>query len=681
MSSEPQLQASLGEITSVKTKKDRNWNMGYLALGKVLRVHPKRYTADVQIFGTNDVVMSAKDQEGRHACRIGVNNAGWDETYKKPYGEIIPIQKGSIVLVGFLKNYKEKPVILKVFHNISEDLGQSNQKNILNALYSSDADDEIGRYVNISNIQDFISIDKEGNFEIASHTKSFLVGKERAMDDEFYDYEDLETKNADQTTLSVDEKYSIPKKYMAVFRDNYTDELTNWLKFIVDSKQTSFKLAKLQQKENKSTYMEIDQQGTIKVRRQLDTKSFEDSEKYAEVSIASNGLITLQTKGSSNNLIMINPEGGVTISTSNSVIVNSSKDVGISSNTMNISSSKINITGAVTMQGSVAMQGSVNMKGAIDILGNVSTIGGNRVNGRKVTVVGDIDSGKDMGLSSIGQIVATQCEAMCQRNLLSIVKDLSPLSGIMSAIQLATGFNLNFDLSLGNVTGNILNWSKENLLALNAFCDLKGLLPSDMTSQLSFLSEGLGVDLSKLTRSLGQAIGAVESANNFLKWVELPNDIASTLQTITNKIPIPSAITSAIPGINSILQGNLPKIDINFNWGALGTNINLPNLEDIIHEGDPKVTHGILGEITGSKYTIDEALEDMANHIPRLLDEVDKLKDSIKTDIDKVGSSLSGASVIADEDVDHIIKIYAYQSCEDLINRGHNSLGYFNLYA
>ena len=252
MSSEPQLQASLGEITSVKTKKDRNWNMGYLALGKVLRVHPKRYTADVQIFGTNDVVMSAKDQEGRHACRIGVNNAGWDETYKKPYGEIIPIQKGSIVLVGFLKNYKEKPVILKVFHNISEDLGQSNQKNILNALYSPDADDEIGRYVNISNIQDFISIDKEGNFEIASHTKSFLVGKERAMDDEFYDYEDLETKNADQTTLSVDERYSIPKKYMAVFRDNYTDELTNWLKFIVDSKQTSFKLAKLQQKENKS---------------------------------------------------------------------------------------------------------------------------------------------------------------------------------------------------------------------------------------------------------------------------------------------------------------------------------------------------------------------------------------------------------------------------------------------
>ena len=88
-----------------------------------------------------------------------------------------------------------------------------------------------------------------------------------------------------------------------------------------------------------------------------------------------------------------------------------------------------------------------------------------------------------------------------------------------------------------------------------------------------------------------------------------------------------------------------------------------------------------MGEITGSKYTIDEALEDMANHIPRLLDEVDKLKDSIKTDIDKVGSSLSGASVIADEDVDHIIKVYAYQSCEDLINRGHNSLGYFNLYA
>lgn len=328
MPNEPQLQSSLGEVTSVKTRKDRNWNMGYLALGKVLRVHPKRYTADVQIYGTNDVVTSAKDQEGRHACRIGVGNAGYDETYKKAYGEIIPIQKGSIVLVGFLKNSKEKPVILRVFHNIAEELGESNYKNILNAAYSSDTDDEILRYLNISNIQDFVTVDSEGNFEIASHTKSFFVGKERAMDDECFDFEDLEIKNPDQTTRSVDERYSKPKKYMAVFRDNFKDNLTNWLKIIVDATKTSFRLAKLQQSEDKSTYLEIDQNGALRLRRQLDTKSFGEGKEYADFSIDETGKIELEFIGSTKTTVTINSDGtGVVIETTDPVKVSTEKDI------------------------------------------------------------------------------------------------------------------------------------------------------------------------------------------------------------------------------------------------------------------------------------------------------------------------------------------------------------------
>lgn len=337
MSNEPQLQSSLGEVTSIKTKKDRNWSIGYLALGKVLRVHPKRYTADVQIYGTNDTMMSAKDQEGRHACRIGVGNAGYDETYKKAYGEIIPMQKGSIVLVGFLKNSKEKPVILRVFHDISEELGENNHKNILNATFSSETDDEISRYLNISNIQDFVTVDSEGNFEIASHTKSFFVGKERAMDDECFDFEDLEIKNPDRTTRSVDEKYSKPKKYMAVFRDNFRDNLTNWLKIVIDATKTSFRLAKLQQSENKSTYLEIDQNGALKLRRQLDTKSFEESQKYSEISIDDTGKIELKFIGNTKTVLTINPdETGVTLETTEPVKISTEKDIDVKGKNINL---------------------------------------------------------------------------------------------------------------------------------------------------------------------------------------------------------------------------------------------------------------------------------------------------------------------------------------------------------
>lgn len=344
--SEPKLQSSLGEVTSTKTKKDRNWNIGYLALGKVIRVHPKRYTADVQILGTSNVVTSAKDQEGRHACRIGVNNAGYSELHKKAYGEIVPIQKGTLVLVGFLKNFKEKPVILRVFHDIGEDLGENNLKNILSSSYDSESDDSINRYINITSSQDFMMIDENGNFEVASHSKSFIVGKERALDDEFYDYEDLEVKNPDRTTISTTEEYSQPKKYMAVFRDNFKDNLTNWLKIIVDAARTSLRIAKLQQSENKSTYLEITQDGAIRVRRQLDTKSFEGSEKYSEFFIESDGKIQFQISSDTKTTITLNSDGtGLIIETDDPVKVSTKKDITLESKNLSVTGDNLSFNG------------------------------------------------------------------------------------------------------------------------------------------------------------------------------------------------------------------------------------------------------------------------------------------------------------------------------------------------
>ena len=52
---QPQLQSSLGEVTSTKTENDRVWDMGYLALGQVTKVHPKRYTADVRLYSSGDI--------------------------------------------------------------------------------------------------------------------------------------------------------------------------------------------------------------------------------------------------------------------------------------------------------------------------------------------------------------------------------------------------------------------------------------------------------------------------------------------------------------------------------------------------------------------------------------------------------------------------------------------------
>lgn len=341
---QPQLQSSLGEVVSNKTKIDRVWNLGTMALGVVLKVHSKRYTADVRILGTNDQFTSPHSQEGRYSCKICVENAGFDEEFKKPYGKIIPIQKNSLVLVGFLKNSKEKPIILGVLHDTSEDVGENNYKNILDSLYSDDGGGEISRYLNVSPIQDFISLDREGNLEIASHNKSFLVAKSREMDIDEYDFDDLSVKTADQKVISNDQKYFNPLKVMAVFRDKFLDSATNWIKFLVDASKTSLKLMKIQQVENKSTILELNAEGGVVIKRQLDTKSSDGSKRFSEIQISDSGIISI-TVSDNDKMSTINvSQNGLFINTDFDIIVNSQENISlISQKNINLVAQNVNV--------------------------------------------------------------------------------------------------------------------------------------------------------------------------------------------------------------------------------------------------------------------------------------------------------------------------------------------------
>lgn len=427
----PVLQSALGTFNSTHTQQDRNWNHGYLAFGKVLNVYPKRYTADVEIFQTSDKLHSTHEQEGRHGCKIGVSTAGFSDLYQAPYGEITPIQRGNIVLVGFLKNTKEQPVILRVFHDTAEEVGSFNFRNILLNYFSAYSNiGDILDYLKITPIQDFLKVDRFGNIELSSHTKSFFVATESNIVDDKFDYEDLSPKfPKDKTvinplpdisdlydmnstgqsyynwgddaerrlsveTIHVDEKHSKPKKYMAVFRDNYTDSLTNWLRVIIDAAHTSFRILKVQQQDNHNTMFDVTEDGTIKVRRQLDTRLLFDPQTpqtklnptqnpckiYSEMQMLSDGTIKIETtdrtlvtdpnlengfssevsvgadqsKDFPHTLITIHPKGGNIVIETNSKIkayaktgidVNSKGDINVfSEKTINIGSlSGINI--------------------------------------------------------------------------------------------------------------------------------------------------------------------------------------------------------------------------------------------------------------------------------------------------------------------------------------------------
>ena len=296
MAAEPVLQNSVGKKVNNSTRVDRSWNEGYLAVGVVTQVHRKRGTADVVLTGPigNGVIMSSTNNEGRYSCRIGVGNAGYDYELKKAFGEIIPVQEGAQVVVGFMKNSPNMPVILSVLHNINEDNGADSPKNILpdtvNENTTTSNKDKF-RYTRISRTQDFFTIDGYGDFEVGNHARSFAAGySSKEIDPDAFDYKDLTARDKTGNTVQLDSGHTSPMKFLAVFKEN-ANEICDSVRAFFDAAKTSLRLFKLQRSQNRASIIEIDEYGAINLRRVLDysTSVMDESTRYTQVSIDPDG--------------------------------------------------------------------------------------------------------------------------------------------------------------------------------------------------------------------------------------------------------------------------------------------------------------------------------------------------------------------------------------------------------
>lgn len=218
--SEPVFQSNLGDRANNRNESQRTWNQGFLALGRILKIHHKSNTADVKLYGTGDSITSMETKEGVHACRIGVNVAGTDSYYHLPYGEIRPLEEGMTVLVGFLRNNKKQPVIINAFHDISENVGETNTGNILPTVYPLESERDIYRYLKITRLQDVFTMDGEGNIEASVHGKSFLTLTSASINTDTFGYEDLSTKNKTTgNTVGLPENASPEQKLLGVIQD------------------------------------------------------------------------------------------------------------------------------------------------------------------------------------------------------------------------------------------------------------------------------------------------------------------------------------------------------------------------------------------------------------------------------------------------------------------------------
>ena len=68
------------------TASDRTNNMGFIAVGKVIAVHPKRYTADISLNNESTKNTSSDSNQGENAAPITVSMAGFSNRHSAPYG-------------------------------------------------------------------------------------------------------------------------------------------------------------------------------------------------------------------------------------------------------------------------------------------------------------------------------------------------------------------------------------------------------------------------------------------------------------------------------------------------------------------------------------------------------------------------------------------------------------------
>ena len=303
------LQSSLGDV-SAKQRFDHNAGC-YLMVGKVERVWKRKHTADVIIINEQGApigkIFGSEATEGAFTCRILERYAGYDSNLQKSFGDVTPIQKGCTVLVGFINNLKEQPVILGCLHSTNP-----NQNNLtdFHPIY-----DERLAYecIKMNRLQDYFYQDGKGQIEIALHTKSFVTSScTHELDDarDSFDYKDLRVKDkTTKDTVSYSDGANRPLDWLAVFRDSFNDAVSGWLQFLLSATKGVFRITK-DTRENKLTFIELGSNGDFRVRQQLDSYVHDEGQSYTEFKVRSDGIINIeQSVDGEKSTLLITPNG------------------------------------------------------------------------------------------------------------------------------------------------------------------------------------------------------------------------------------------------------------------------------------------------------------------------------------------------------------------------------------
>jgi hypothetical protein len=292
------LQPHLGRVQD--NYKKNNDMGGVLTLAKVLKVHHKQGTLDLQTIRTNDVISSDSSNEGKFGARVLTSTAYYDNVLMASSGVLEPIQEGQLVLLAFMDGYKNSPIVLGSFHNTWDT-----DQNILTEAYPLQPDNgvwdrrEAVKYLRVHPSQWYMRVDGIGAMEMSHPSKTFLQLDPDIYGDGIndthggYDHKDLHEKDPQFGTTRVGrtQESTNPVNMLFIHRTSADDTLTTWTKFFINA-QGMFRVTR-DNNDGMLSYIQMEDAGSMKIRRQIDSPVHEDGNNYSEISLAETGGVSI----------------------------------------------------------------------------------------------------------------------------------------------------------------------------------------------------------------------------------------------------------------------------------------------------------------------------------------------------------------------------------------------------
>ena len=270
----PITQSSLGTFEAVK--KNPGQNIDRILLGEVTAVHLQYGTVDFKIYEDSSNYVASNRTGGKFSARIPREFSGTTKE-GKPYGSVLPIQAGTLVLVGFVGGSKSTPIILSVYSTATE--AEMLNRSSVDTVYGKDelAKDTGNRFVVYPNLT-YDSIEGDGTRNVSFTGKSFISIDSKSdsnMSGLFDDHIGTPYEALSSSYYATGEliEPSNGRKPAILFSQNGEDpsgDASNKFLWFLDEEGTH-RVSTLNSEEEWRSYLEITKDGNIQLRRQNDS--------------------------------------------------------------------------------------------------------------------------------------------------------------------------------------------------------------------------------------------------------------------------------------------------------------------------------------------------------------------------------------------------------------------------